>query len=139
MPCRFFEPLQIASVPFHPSARLPLIDEYDGLCHVSAEPSPVPEESRFAGCNHGNRHHPCGRFPAERERAVLRLTVAKQDADALEILAIEETNYRPVRCQTIRFLLPNEELVPELSEICQRAQLMAFCRSYLKRAAGRRE
>lgn len=136
MPCRYFEPLQIVSVPFHPNARLPLIDEYDGLCHSDTEPSPVPAESRFAGCNHGNRNNPCGRFPAERERAVLRLTVAKQDTDALEVLAIEETNHRPIRWQTVRFLLGSEELIPESSEICQRAQLVAFCRSYLKKAAG---
>ncbi|MFL6447672.1 MAG: hypothetical protein ACJ746_08285 [Bryobacteraceae bacterium] len=136
MPCRYFEPLQIVSVPFHQNARLPLIDEYDGVCHVEAEASPVPAESRFQGCNHGNRDHPCGRFPAERDRAVLRLTVAKLDGDALEILAIQEANHRPVRWQTVRFLLRTEELVPDLVEICQRAQLLAFCRSYLKKAAG---
>jgi hypothetical protein len=136
MPCRYFEPQQLVPVPFHPNARLPLIEEYDGLCHAGTEPLQTPVESRFAACNHGNRDHPCGRFPVDRERAVLRLTVAKEDAEALEILAIEEANYRPVRWQSVRFLLRSEELVPDLVEICQRAQLLAFCRSYLKKAAG---
>ena len=136
MPCRYFEPLQIVSKPFHPNARLPLIEEYDGLCHAETQPVAVPGETRFAGCNHGNRDVSCGRFPSDRERAVLRLTVAKEDGDSLEILAIEEANHSPVRWQTIRFLVQSEELVPNLAEICQRAQLLAFCRSYLKKAAG---
>jgi len=136
MPCRYFEPLQIAPVPFHPNARLPLIDEYEGLCHAETEAIPVPAEIRFAGCNHGNRDTSCGRFPVASERAVLRLTVAKQDPDSLEIVAIEEANHSPLRWQTIRFLLRSEELVPDLTEVCQRAQLLAFCRSYLQKAAA---
>lgn len=134
MPCRYFEPLQIVLSPFHPKARLPLIDEYEGLCHSCSEPVPVPAESRFAGCNHGNRENPCGRFPAGTDRSVLRLTVAAKDSDALEILAIEEADHRPVRWETVRFLLRTEELMPDPGGICQRAQLMAFCRSYLKRS-----
>ncbi len=136
MPCRYFEPLQIVAAPFHPNARLPLIDEYDGLCHADTEPVYVPAESRFPGCNHGNRDNFCGRFPDGGERVVLRLTVAKQEADALEILAVEEANHSPVRSRTVRFLLPSEELMPDLAEACQRAQCVAFCRSYLKRSAG---
>ena len=136
MPCRYFEPLQIVPTPFHPKARLPLIDEYDGLCHAGTDPVYVPAESRFPGCNHGNRDNPCGRFPADRERVVLRLTVAKQEPDSLEVLAIEEANHTPLRSQTVRFLLRSEELMPDLAEACQRAQLVAFCRSYLKRSAG---
>jgi len=63
------------------------------------------------------------------------LTVAKQDGEALEVLAIEEANHTPLRWQTVRFLLRNEEIMPDLPAICQRAQFLAFCRSYLKRSA----
>lgn len=136
MPCRYFEPLQIVPTPFHPNARLPLIDEYDGLCHADAQPVSIPAGSRFAGCNHGNRDNPCERFPVASERVVLRLTVAKQEPDALEILAIEEENHTPLRSRRVRFLLGSEELMPDFAEACQRAQLVAFCRSYLKRSAG---
>jgi hypothetical protein len=68
------------------------------------------------------------------DRSVLRLTVAAKDCDALEILAIQEADHRPVRWETVRFLLRTEELMPDPDGICQRAQLMAFCRSYLKRS-----
>jgi hypothetical protein len=135
MPCRYFEPLQIVQIPFHPHARLPLVDEYDGLCHAGGEPVGVHTESRFSGCNHGNRDNLCGRLPVGSEHAVLRLTVAKQDGEALEVLAIEEANHTPLRWQTVRFLLRSEEIMPDLPAICQRAQLLAFCRSYLKRSA----
>jgi hypothetical protein len=134
MPCRYFEPQHIVDAPFHPNARLPLVDEYDGVCHAEGEPVPVPGDSRFAGCNHGNRGNLCRRFPVDREIRVLRLTVANQEAEFLEVLAIEELDHRPVRWHTVRYLLPSEEFSPEMGEICQRAQLLAFCRSYMKRA-----
>ena len=134
MPCRYFEPLQVVTVPFHPNARLPLIHEYEGLCHACSQPVPVPADSRFTGCNHGNREHSCGRFPADSDGSVLRLTVATRDSDALQILAIEEAEHRPVRWQTVRFLLRSEELMPDPGGICRRAQVIAFCRSYLKRS-----
>jgi hypothetical protein len=137
MPCRYFEPLQVVPIPFHPNARLPLIEEYDGLCHAGSESATVPAESRFAGCNHGNRDNPCVRFPAAVQAVALRFTVAKESSDALEVLAIEELNHRPVRCQTVRFVLGTEELLPDRSDVCQRAQLLAFCRSYVAKAAGR--
>lgn len=134
MPCRYFEPLQIVTIPFHPKARLPLIDEYEGLCHAASETVAIPAESRFAGCNHGNRGNLCGRFPADSERSVLRLTVTTKNSDALEILAVEEADHRPVQWQTVRFLLGSEELTPDPNGICQRAQLVAFCRSYLRKS-----
>jgi hypothetical protein len=136
MPCRYFEPLQIVPIPFHPNARLPLIDEYDGVCHACPDPVAVPADSRFAGCNHGNRGKLCGRFPADSDPSVLRLTVATKDSDALEILAIEESDHRPIRWRTVRFLLRSEELMPDPGGICERAQLIAFCRSYLKRSVA---
>jgi hypothetical protein len=134
MPCRYFEPLQIVPIPFHPKARLPLIDEYDGVCHACPDPVAVPADSRFAGCNHGNRENACGRFPGGGDRSVLRLTVATRDSDALEVFAIEEADHRPVRWHRVRFLLRSEELTPDPGGICERAQLIAFCRSYLKRS-----
>jgi hypothetical protein len=136
MPCRYFEPLQIVAIPFHRNARLPLINEYDGSCHASPESAAVPAESRFAGCNHGNRDNPCGRFPASDERIVLRFTISKESSEELEVLAIEEANHRPIRWQTVRFVLGSEELWPDRTDICQRAQILAFCRSYVTRAAG---
>jgi len=136
MPCRYFEPLQIVPTPFHPKARLPLIDEYEGRCHADTQPVHAPAESRFSECNHGNRDNLCGRFPVDGERVVLRFTVAKQEPESLEILAIEEANHTPLRSRTVRFLLRSEELMPDFAEACLRAQFVAFCRSYLKRYAG---
>src|SRR5947209_19300466 len=116
MPCRYFEPLEIVPTPFHPNARLPLIDEYDGRCHARLDSVRIPAESRFTGCNHGNRENLCGRFPAGIERAVLRLTVSKQDSESLEIVAIEEADHRPIRWQTVRFYPGTEVLIPDIEE-----------------------
>ena len=135
MPCPYFEPLEIAKVCFHRNARLPLIDEYDGRCHAAAEPIGVPGSIRFAGCNHGNRESGCERFPSGRDLPVLRFTVNRRDSEVLELLAIEETSHHPTRWQTVRFAVQSEAFDSVFSSLCQRAQLLAFCRSYLKKCA----
>lgn len=119
-------------MPFHPNARLPLIQEYDGLCHAGSEPGAIAASSRFAGCNHGNRDDVCNKFPAGQDQMVLRFTILREDDDSLEILTVEETNHRPSRWNPVRFTVTGEQLTPDLSDRCLRAQLLAFCRSYLR-------
>lgn len=134
MPCPYFEPLEIAETCFHRNARLPLIDEYDGRCHASGEPTDAPPSVRFAGCNHGNRECGCEKFPSGRELPVYRFTVTRQEAEALEILAIQELHHRPTGWRTVRFLMSSEQFEPEFPGLCARSQLLAFCRSYLRKA-----
>jgi hypothetical protein len=133
MPCPYFEPLAVASAPRHTNARLPLIHEYDGLCRARPEPLGVAPQHRFCCCNHGYSLGCCEHFPAADTRSSFRYTVLRHAAAALEILCIEEQNYAPVRWQATRYSLENGLLEPEVADTCMRAQVLAFCRSYLQR------
>jgi hypothetical protein len=133
MACPFFEPRQIAAAPEYAAARLPLIDEYDGLCRVREQPFPVPAEARFRCCNHGNSRGTCAHFPAGEQRSALRYEIVGRTAAALELLLLEERDYAPVAWQTVRYILAGESLEPEIGDIVKQAQIRAFCRSFLDR------
>ena len=133
MPCPYFEPQAVATSPQHVNARLPLIDEYDGLCRAGLEPAPAPAERRFRCCNHGNSRGLCEIFPAADARSCFRYTVVRQSAAGLEIICIEEQNYAPLRWHPTEYCLATGRLEPEVPDACMRAQALAFCRSYLER------
>ncbi|MFL6353005.1 MAG: hypothetical protein ACJ74Z_14310 [Bryobacteraceae bacterium] len=133
MPCPYFEPQNTVASRLNANARLPLIDEYNGLCRAASEPIEAPTELRFRCCNHGYSKGACERFPSGEIRSSLRYHVVRRAEDALELLCIEEQNYAPLRWRTIQYLLTNERLEPELEDPCSQAQAIAFCRSYLKR------
>lgn len=132
MPCPFFEPQTVAIAPQHSRARLPLIDEYDGLCRAAAEPFGVPLQHRFPRCNHGYSRRACEHFPAAEARSSFRYTVLRQSAASLEILCIEEQDYAPVRWHSTQYTQATGSLEPELADSWMRAQALAFCRSYLE-------
>lgn len=133
MPCPYFEPQGVARDPQHANARLPLLDEYDGLCHASEEPLAIPLALRFRCCNHGYSHGCCERFPKSELRSGLRYDVVRRSATALEIICVEEQQYAPWRWHSVRYFFEGERMEPEVADVCMRAQLLAFCRSYLKR------
>ncbi len=133
MPCPFFEPQRLAADPLHPGCRMPLLEEYDGKCHAAAEPLAAPAELRFQCCNHGYSRGVCSSFPAAETRSSIRFDILRSDAEALEVLYLEERECAPLRWQTVRYALSTETLQPELQDICARAQVLAFCRSYLRR------
>ena len=133
MPCPYFEPQTIVRDAQHPRARLPLLDEYDGLCRAQAIPLHAPTELRFAYCNQGYSRGYCGRFPADDGRSGLRYTITSRNAATLEILWIEEQEFVPLRWHSVRYLPASSQFDPEPSNECMRAQLLAFCRSYLRR------
>jgi hypothetical protein len=132
MPCPFFEPQRTLAQPQHPNARLPLIDEYDGLCHAGPEPIAVPAGLRFQGCNQGYSRGSCDHFPAAEIRSGLRYNVVRQTAAMLEVLYIEEQSYAPLQWQRVQYFIESGQLEPQLSDRCVRAQFLAFCRSYLQ-------
>ena len=119
--------------PESPGARLPLIDEYGGLCHATAEPIAVPAELRFRCCNHGYSRGCCSRFPLGEHRSSLRYDVVLRTETTLELICIEEEDYAPLRWHPVQYVLANGILQPELPDVCIRAQAIAFCRSYLQR------
>jgi len=134
MPCPFFEPRTPVRTST-PGGRLPLIDEYDGLCHAGPAPGAAPEAIRFRFCNHGNSQGSCSCFPTTEERSCLRYEVIGREPGALRVLCIEEKNYAPMRWFAIRYAINEAQIEPELADLCVSAQVLAFCRSYLSHFA----
>jgi hypothetical protein len=135
MPCPRFEPVKVVSDPQHANARLPLIDEYDGICHAVAEPFDAPSELRFRNCNHGNSAGACQHFPSGEKRSSLRYSVTGQQGDTLTVVCVEEENYTPVRWSNIRYSVTTGQLETPIQDPSLRAQALAFCQSYLRRFA----
>lgn len=133
MPCPYFEPQRVVAHPQHARARLPLIEEYEGACHAGPEPFAAPEDLRFRCCNHGYSRGTCGHFPEGELRSGMRYDVLSRSSEALQLLWIEEQAFAPVRWQAISYLIASEQLQPEIADCCVRAQLLAFCRSYVRR------
>jgi hypothetical protein len=135
MPCPYFEPRQV--VASSGNVRLPLIEEYDGICRASAEPLPAPASLRFQCCNHGNSAGTCARFPADATRSSRRFDIAANavkpdEITSLEVLLVEELQYAPVAWRRVRYSIGSESLEPDILDRCTRAQVIAFCRSFLK-------
>ena len=139
MACPFFEPRTIARFPQKVGARLPLLDEYEGLCLAMAEAFQPPDELRFRVCNHGYGRGSCPRFPTTESRSCARFDVRGASAEALELLLVEEQDHAPVRWQAHRYYFETERLEPDLGDRCIRAQALAFCRSYTRRFFPRAE
>ncbi len=136
MPCPFFEPFRIAAVPSHAEARLPLIDEYDGVCHALEPSTPAPAHLRFRCCNHGYSRGECTHLPAHQPFTALRYHVTQRTAEVLELLCIEEVEHRPGRLVRFTYLVAAASLEPADGDVCLRAQAAAFCRSYLQHFAS---
>jgi hypothetical protein len=136
MPCPFFEPQALASDPAHPHARLPLLDEYDGVCQAAADAFRVPRDLRFPCCNHGYSRGACSRFPASETRSSIRFDVLSVNPESLELLFVEERDHFPVNWRSVRYIVGTESIDPGLEDACARAQVVAFCRSYLRRFAS---
>ena len=133
MPCPYFEPQKVVENSHHPNARLPLLQEYDGLCHAGSEPVQAPAELRFDCCNRGYSKGSCARFPLAEARSSMRYSILRRTSATLELICIEEQNYAPLRWRSVQFFLESKRLEPELDDACITAQAIAFCRSYLGR------
>ena len=133
MPCPFFEPQRPLVVQPGRAVRLPLIEEYTGICHAVTPPVEAPEELRFRCCNHGYSHNVCGHFPPHETRSCSRFDVIERSHEMLNVLYVEERNYAPARWQAIIYRLGTDALEPEVTDACVRAQLLAFCHSFLTR------
>lgn len=136
MPCPYFEPREVTarSEDATPALgiRLPLIEEYDGFCRAGSEPFPAPASLRFHCCNHGNSAGTCGRFPTNARCSSQRFDMAGGSSGSLEILLVEELHYAPAAWRRVRYSVGSETLDPEIGNVCMRAQVIAFCRSFLK-------
>lgn len=133
MPCPLFEPQRAVSNPHHANARLPLIEEQDGVCHAAADPFAVPSELRFSCCNHGYSAKHCGHWPEAVGVSALRYSIAAHEGDVLQVICIEEKDYAPVRWRSVQYSIATGQLEPMIEDSCMRAQVIVFCRSYLQR------
>jgi hypothetical protein len=133
LPCPYFEPTAVADSGRPAEFRLPLILEYEGLCHSAGALAPVPAEGRFAYCNHGYSHGKCERFPAGEQRACLRYAIRERAPGLLRIVCIEEQDYAPVQWLELTYAIAADRIEPEIGDACIRAQALAFCRAYLLR------
>src|SRR5947209_6518910 len=133
MPCPFFEPQRRTGAPAYAQARLPLIDEYEGLCHAGDSPETPPDSARFRCCNHGYSRPACARFPQIEERSALRYSVIRETVETLQVLCIEERDHIPAPAATVRFDLATSTLLANELTFLMQAQALAFCRSYADR------
>src|SRR6185437_10168886 len=133
MPCPYFEPQRVVASGQQTNARLPLIQEHDGLCRAGPEPIEAPAEMRFRYCNHGYSRGACRHFPSHEIRSSLRYELLRRTETELEVMIIEEQNYAPAGWRIVRYSTGSEMVTPEVDEPCLRAQVVAFCRTYLSR------
>ena len=133
MACPYFEPRSVAASPLHANARLPLVEEYEGLCLAAAEPFTAPADTQFRLCNQGYPRGGCERFPSDETRSCLRYELLSRNENTLEVMIIAERDYAPVDWRVVRYSTATGAEEPEISDACMRAQLAAFCRAYLNR------
>jgi hypothetical protein len=133
MPCPYFEPQRVVPPGQQTNARLPLIQEHDGLCRAGAEPMEAPAAMRFRYCNHGYSRGACRHFPSHEIRSSLRYELLGRTETELEVMIIEEQDYAPAAWRIVKYSAASELVSPELHEPCLRAQVLAFCRSFLSR------
>lgn len=134
MPCPYFEPLKFAETGRERNIRLPLLAEHEGRCHAGSGADIAPETPRLC-CNQGYSRGICGRYPAAEQRSALRYHLNGRTASTLRILCIEEENYAPLRWYEVSVWIAEGRVEPEIEDICVRAQIFAFCRSWLDRFA----
>lgn len=135
MPCPLFEPRTKAIPQQYPPPRLPLIFEFEGICHAGE--TAVSPENRFNYCNRGNAKGACNFFPAGLPLSALRYNVTRVTPEVLTVLVIEEENHWPGSCNAVEFTIAELRFEPEVTDICRRAQLFHFCLSYLEKANAR--
>jgi hypothetical protein len=134
MPCPLFEPLRMAAKPYAPDARLPLLAEFEGICHAGGgaeQPS-----HRFQFCNRGYAKGNCPNFPSDYPVSAVQFNVIARADTNLSIAIIEEQDHWPLKWRTIEFHSADGSLCPEIEDVCTRAQAIYFCRTYLARASG---
>jgi len=130
VPCPLFEPVARVIQVRVPAPRLPLIHEFEGICHAGE--GHIDPEHRFHYCNRGNAKGNCPSFPESLALTAIRFSVTARTGNLLTILIVEEQNHWPAAWKTIDFMIDEKRIQPEVSDICRRAQILRFCDSYLE-------
>ena len=132
MPCPFFSPVQPLTARKIVNGRLPLIEEYEGLCLRRGSGVVVNDRS----CNHGYARGVCDFFPSDLPNGANRYSLVGRSDDVLTLLLIAEEDYAPASSRTLPFSVGGNCLLEDDIEPGILAQALAFCRSHLRTAAG---
>jgi hypothetical protein len=133
MPCPFFEPLSAVLSSRFAGVRLPLIDEYSGLCHSACENPVAVDAAHRLQCNHGYASGACPRFPPNAASSAMRYSVAGRTDLEITLVWLEEQGHSPLRWGSLRYSIAEDALSPLDLTPPIRAQALAFCRSFLLR------
>ncbi len=131
MPCPLFEPQRRVIQATDAQSRLPLLYEFEGVCHAGE--NGITPIHRFHYCNRGNARGYCESFPATMPLTAVRFNVTGRTPAVLTVLVMEEENHWPRIWSTFEFGIADGHLQPEIEDTCRRAQLFHFCRGYLER------
>lgn len=132
MPCPVFCPTRVADRSLQLLGRLPLIDQYEGICTAHSEPYAPDQQTLFRYCNQGYSNGCCSRYPIHEEISCLRYSITRRTSEALQVICVEETAHEPRRWHHFEYLLQASDLKGEAPTECMRAQAIAFCQSYLR-------
>jgi hypothetical protein len=134
MPCPLFEPqVRISQSQPEIIIRFPLLYEFEGVCHATGLAPPPDHVLRH--CNHGYAKGNCVSFPDSLAISAVRFSVTSQTPSQLTVLVLEEENHWPRHWSSFEFLIQDHRLLPEIEDTCRRAQIIQFCRAFLKVAA----
>jgi hypothetical protein len=61
----------------------------------------------------------------------MRYSVTSHSAASVEVLCIEEAGYAPVTWSRLQYSIEDGAISPDPSSACLRAQVTAFCKSFL--------
>ena len=136
MPCPYFEPTQVAGDPQSAFGRLPLIAEYNGVCHRDGSAIKGRSPLRFEGCNQGRWHAECPHNNQMDSRVSRRFTVRARTETTLVVLVLEEVDHAPVRWREVVYLPAENAFTELIDSAAESAQIRAFCASYLQTASS---
>ncbi len=112
--------------------RLPLIAEYNGICHRDGAAITGRSPLRFEGCNQGRFQSECPHVTAIESRVSRRFTVREHTETNLRLVVLEEVDGVPVRWREVAYRIPEQSIAEENGDEIECAQIRAFCTSYLQ-------
>jgi hypothetical protein len=133
MPCPVFYPTSQVSEPTRTGGRLPLINEYEGVCKADAEPYTPDPDTLFRCCNHGYSRGACSRIPLDAAQSSVRYSILGRRDASLQVMCVEETNHEPQKWHRFEYVVETAEVKCDSLTECMRAQAAAFCLAYVRR------
>ncbi len=111
--------------------RLPLIAEYNGICGRDGAAITGRSPLRFEGCNQGRFQNECPHAKDIEIRISRRFSVRARTDTTLQVVVLEEADHTPVRWREVTYQIAESTVSGEAEDKVERAQIQAFCASYL--------